>query len=208
MEVLVIVVVLLVLAALLLQPGIHAGKSPQKIQCVNNLKQIGFAELTWADANNDKFPNDVSVTNGGTKEIFSRGSHFQNLAFLNFLAVAKELESPRNLFCPADTNSIAATSFSNDFGNRNVSYFFGLNADRNFPNAFMSGDDNFEIKGMPVNSGLQELSTNAAISWTTARHNKSGNVLFPDGSIQSLTSSSLRTCWQATGFVTNRLVIP
>jgi prepilin-type processing-associated H-X9-DG protein len=73
---------------------------------------------------------------------------------------------------------------------------------------FVSGDDNFEIAGVPVKSGLQEISTNVPIIWTTARHNGAGNVLLSDGSVQGTTSSSLRTYWQQTGLATNRLFIP
>jgi hypothetical protein len=34
------------------------------------------------------------------------------------------------------------------------------------PQMILSGDDNFEISGVPVKSGLLELSSNAPISWT------------------------------------------
>jgi len=175
---------------------------------VNNLKQIGVAGRVWADDHGDLYPPEVSVTTGGTKEIFSRGSRFQNLAFLQYLALSNELATPKILHCASDTDGFAATNFSPGFCNRNVSYFVGLNAATNSPQTLDAGDDNFEINGVPVKSGMLELPTNAPVSWTTARHHKTGNILLGDGSVQQATSSSLRTAWQQTGLTTNRLVIP
>jgi prepilin-type processing-associated H-X9-DG protein len=55
---------------------------------------------------------------------------------------------------------------------------------------FLSGDDNFEISGVPVKSGVLELSTNMAaywldvpVDWTDTRHKpRLGNIGFADGS--------------------------
>ena len=207
-EVLAVVVILFILAAMLLPGGIGPGKSPQKIACVNNLKQIWLAEKIWAGDHGDQYPMDVAITDGGTRELFSAGSHFQNLVFLTYLTMSNELSTPKVLHCPADTNTFALPNFSTDFCNRNVSYFVGMNTETNFVGILVSGDDNFEIGGVPIKSGLLELSTNAPISWTTARHNKTGNLLLGDGSVQSTTTYGLRTCWQQTGLATNRLAIP
>lgn len=215
-EVLVVIVVLAVLAAMLLPSGGRDKKRPQQITCINNLKQVGLAYRIWADDNNDKYPMEVSVTNGGTKEVFNSDNHFQNAVLLNFMTMSNELVTPRILHCPSDTNGFAATNFCVNFGIQNISYFVGLgglytNSSLQcyyLPQTFRSGDDNFEIGGVPVKSGILELSTNAPISWTTARHKKSGHILIDDGSVQSLTVNSLRNFWQFTGLATNRLAIP
>jgi prepilin-type processing-associated H-X9-DG protein len=148
------------------------------------------------------------VVDGGTKEIFSHSSRFQNLVFLDYLTMSNELATPRILHCPSDTDGSEAESFTANFCNRNVSYFVGLIMPTNSPQTFSSGDDNFEISGVPVNPGLVDLSTNTPISWTTARHNRTGNILMSDGSVLGTTSSSLRSYWQQTGLATNRLAIP
>jgi prepilin-type processing-associated H-X9-DG protein len=92
--------------------------------------------------------------------------------------------------------------------NKNVSYFVGLNASEDDPQAILSGDDNFEIGGIAVKSGLLELPTNSPIAWTVARHKFSGNILLADGSVQTVTISALTNLLHQTGLATNRLAIP
>jgi prepilin-type processing-associated H-X9-DG protein len=208
-EVLVVIVVLVVLAIFILpvfyNPPIHA----YGINCVNNVKQLDLAYYVWAGDHGGKYPMQISVTNGGTMELFSSKSRFQSLAFLNFLVMSNELRTPKVLYCPADTNSFAAANFSGGFNNQNVSYFIGLNAGINSPQTFLSGDDNFEIGGVPVKSGLLEVPTNTPITWTAARHKLRGNIGLADGSVQLInTSGQLQNALQQTGVATNRLAIP
>ena len=128
-------------------------------------------------------------------------------SWINFSVMSNELSTTKILICPDDKERPSpATNFSSDLPGH-VSYFVGFSSD-NYPQGLLSGDYNFELNGVPVKSGWLELPTNAPISWTTARHNKTGNLLLGDGSVQSTTSQGLRTCWQATGLATNRLAIP
>jgi prepilin-type N-terminal cleavage/methylation domain-containing protein len=207
MEVLVVIIILAVFVAMIIPAQSGPGKA-KRIFCLYNLKQIGLAYRIWAGDNGDKYPMDISVTNGGTMELFRSGSRYQNLVFLNYLVMSNELQSPKILYCPADTNGFAAANFSAGFGNQNVSYFAGLDANTNYPPAFLSGDDNFEISGVPVKSGLLEISSNTPIAWTAARHKFTGNIGLVDGSVQQETSYSLRQALQQTGLATNRLAIP
>ena len=206
-EVAVVIFVLVLLAAMLL-PALSRPKYGHHFSCVSNLRQIGISYRIWEGDNGDKFPMNVSVTNGGTMELFQTGSTFQNLAFLNYLPMANQLSTPKILHCPADTNGFAATDFSSGFNNQNVSYFVGLDASADNPQAILSGDDNFEINSVAVKSGLLEFSSNTPIAWSAARHKFSGNILLADGSVQSVTISGLSNLVQQTGLVTNRLAIP
>ncbi len=207
-ELLVVIVVLAVLALFLL-PAFYDGpvKAP-RINCVNNLKQIGLAYYLWSEDHQGKFPMEISVTNGGTRELFSGGSQFQNLVFLNYLVMSNELSTPKILHCQADTNGFAAQNFSEGFNNQNMSYFAGLDAGTNFSQVFLSGDDNFEVAGVPVNSGVSIFSSNAPIAWTSARHKFAGNIGLSDGSVQQVTISGLTNLLHQTGLATNRLAIP
>ena len=174
-----------------------------RIVCVNNQKEIAASFRAWANDHNDKYPMQVSVTNGGTMELANGGN-----AWINFFVMSNKLSSPKILICPADTDKIAATNFATDFNNSKISYFVGLDADDANPQMFLSGDDNFALDNVPIKSGLLQLSTNAPISWTAARHTFSGQILFTDGSVEQTTISLLRQKLQQTGIATNRLAIP
>jgi len=206
-EVLVVVSIVAVLILIFLkktESDIRTGRlESAEINCVNNLKQIGLAYRVWEENHGDKYPMQTSVTNGGTMEL-ANGKN----AWINFSVMSNELSTPKVLICPADMDKIAATNFTTDFNNSKISYFVGLNAIDNYPQTLLSGDDNFEISGVPAKSGLLELSTDAPISWAAARHKFYGNLGMADGSVQQATSSYLRQSVQQTGIATNRLAIP
>ena len=92
--------------------------------------------------------------------------------------------------------------------NGNISYFINPGAAEAYPQMILSGDDNFEIGGVPVMSGLLLLTTNSPISWTGARHKFVGNLAIADGSVQQVTQFGLRQAIQNSGVATNRLAIP
>jgi len=78
-----------------------------RINCANNLKQVGLAFRTWAIDNDGRFPMQVSVTNGGTMELVSSG-----LVFPHFQVMSNELSTPKILFCRADTQRTNANNFA------------------------------------------------------------------------------------------------
>ena len=146
-EVLVIMVVLFVLAAVLLPSNGKSKTKSKKIACLNNLKQIGQSQKIWASNHNDKFSFEVSTTNGGTMEL-NNGRN----AWINFAVLSNELSTTRLLICPAATeHPLPATNFSSDLPGH-VSYFVGF-ASVSYRQAILSGDDNFELNGVPVKSG-------------------------------------------------------
>ena len=201
-EAVVVVFVLAIVLAMLL-PALKAAKHKGGPSCVNNLKQIGLAYRLWAGDHGDKYPMETSITNGGTMGLADGRN-----VWINYFVMSNELATPKILLCRQDTNhEPAAVNFSWRLAGH-VSYFVGLNADTNHTQAFLAGDDNFEINGAPVKSGLLEFSTNAPIAWTAARHKFSGNILLADGSVQTVTISGLTNLVHQTGLATNRLAIP
>ena len=207
-EVLAVVSVLAVLATVVIWPVYHAADGNAKtINCVNNLKQVSLAFRLWAGDNDDKFPMQVSVRNGGTMEL-ATGTN----AWINFLVMSNELATPKVLCCPADKGRIAAINFQTGFNNANVSYFVSLDANTNSPHALLSGDANFAINSVPVKSGLLELYTNTPVAWTSARHYIKCNVIvLADGSIVGggdPNAADLTNLLSQTGLATNRLAIP
>jgi prepilin-type N-terminal cleavage/methylation domain-containing protein/prepilin-type processing-associated H-X9-DG protein len=203
-EVLVVVVVLAFLTLVFFPwPEPRARKKAARIICVNNLKQIGLAFQLWAEDNNDKYPMRVSVTNGGMMEMAATGD-----VVATFQVMSNELSTPKILFCLEDTNQKMTTHFGTNLTSKNISYFIGLDASTNSPQAFLCGDDNFAIGGVPVKSGLLEIPTNVPITWTAARHTNGGNIGLADGSVQQVTISGLTNLFRQTGLTTNRLAIP
>jgi len=201
-EAVVVIALLALLVAMILPTLDHTGRSP-RIPCLNNLKEIGTAYRVWAQDNDDKYPMQVAVKNGGAMELVAAG----NVAAC-FQVMSNQLSTPKILICPTDTNRIAATNFAIGFNNDNISYFVGLDADQTNPRMFLSGDDNFAIGGAPVKSGLLQLWTNAPVTWTAARHKFAGNIGLADGSVYQVNAESLQQALQQSGVATNRLAIP
>jgi len=211
MEALIVVMVIAVLIALFL-PSLARTRDPsQRINCVSNLKQVGLSFRQWALDNNDKFPMQVSVTNGGAMEWARQG-----IAWPVFQVMSNELNTPKILFCPqeSDTNRNVASNFGSPrspgafTNNQSLSYFVGLDADETQPQMLLTGDSNLEIGGGRVRPGLVTLLTNRLVSWSAARHQHQGNVGLSDGSVQSYSTARLREGLTKTGDVTNRIIIP
>ncbi|MEJ0090400.1 MAG: type II secretion system protein [Limisphaerales bacterium] len=202
-EVLVIVAVLAILAAILLLALAITRKKTSRIGCVNNLKQIGLAYRVWSGDNSDKYPMGISVTNGGSMEMVATGNVTQT-----FLVMSNELSTAKILHCPQDAKHIVADSFDG-LTSSNISYFVAVDVTNSVdPQAILSGDDNFQVSGLPVKSGLLELWSSPPISWTSARHKFAGYILVNDGSVQQLTQNGLRQAFQQSSTATNRLAIP
>jgi prepilin-type processing-associated H-X9-DG protein len=219
-EVLVIIAVLTVVAALFLPALATAKRKSSRIGCVNCLKKIGLAYRVWEGDNGDKYPMFVSTTNGGAMELIATG----NVAAC-FQVMSNELSTPKILHCPEDTEHIETNSFA-ILASSNISYFIGVDVTNDAaPQAILSGDDNFEIGGVPVKSGILKLSWNSPITWGSERHvlndlpfwtskqNKlAGNIGFADGSVNQSFNRfeiySLKSFLHQTGIVTNRLAIP
>jgi len=215
-ELLIVVACLSILAAIILLGMARHSHCTMRINCTNNLKQIGLCFRTWSLDNNDKSPMQVSVTNGGAMEIVGTGT-----AFTAFQVMSNELSTPKILFCPAEKGRgrIAATTFQTSaapgtvnyvpFTNdNNLSYFAALDADDSFPQRLLSGDRNLAISGRPAPHGLLQVWTNTAVTWFGPRHNGNGNIALADGSVQQVTSPRLRIVFAQSGMATNRLAIP
>jgi prepilin-type processing-associated H-X9-DG protein len=202
-EVLVVIGVLVILGAILLPPLIETlPNHPMRINCPNNLKQIGLAFQTWAVDNDGKYPMQVSVTNGGTMELIASGN-----AFVHFQIMSNELTTTKILLCWNDKERTNAISWEN-LNNQNVSYFVGVDATHDSSTNILAGDRNLTLNNVPVNLGLVSFTPGSVAGWTKKIHNNQGNLLLSDGSVQQYGIPRLREAMKHTGLATNRLAIP
>jgi prepilin-type N-terminal cleavage/methylation domain-containing protein len=211
-EVAIVVAVMAVLAVLLMPRAPHGAARAQRINCVNNLKQLGVGYRTWALDHDEKYPGQTSFTNGGAMEPLIRGD-----VFFAFQLMSNEISTPQILFCPADDDpkrkraNLFGTGVADKISfqsNTNTSYFAGMDAGTTNPSAFLSGDRNIAVSEVQLRSGLRLVTTNDALSWMDSMHHKQGNVGLADGSVQQFSRSTLVLALPWTGFQTNRLVFP
>jgi type II secretory pathway pseudopilin PulG len=159
-DLLVVIAIIAILAAMLLPALARAKARAQRINCVNNLKQVGLSFRTFALDNGDIFPMRLAAASGGADahvgkktDTASQTTSFGVYGF--FMVMSNELSTPKILNCPAEWESQRQTSttfagtipagqasqvpFTN---NQNVSYFVGVDAQETMPGMFLTGDHN------------------------------------------------------------------
>ena len=249
---LVVVVATLALFAFMLLPALaSSGTKSQKINCINNLKQVGIAFRIWEGNNNGKYPMAVSYTAGGASDYVNHGGFTPGLTAdwaaspyapgMVFMVMSNFLGTPKVLFCPADSIHTAGEGYATNFTYQDllgipttpprgvkptaegtasltkISYFIGGDAVEADPQSIMAGDCNIGTAsaGSPASirfaytTGVSDPGTasmgpafttvaatifNGNWAWTANDlHQKAGNLLIADGSVQSTTLSTLHT---------------
>ena len=197
-EVLVILAVVLVLAAVFIRPAGRQRGRAQRIKCVNNLKNVGLAFRIFATDNNDRFPgalltsNRTDLTSINIEQIYG--------------LLTNELSTPGILSCPSDTDRQRTESFAS-YSAANISYFVSLSATDADPQSILAGDRNIQANGK-LASRLLPLTKNDVVFWTKDIHRDSGNIAMGDGSVQQMDSARLQASLRNLKGATNYLVFP
>lgn len=200
-ELLCVMAIIAVLAALLL-PAITQGKlRAQRVQCVNNLHQMGVAFQEFAHDHNSNFPMQVPAAQGGAQEYVqsayrARGNFY--FSYRLFQPLAGELVSPKTLVCPADTRS-PATNFAS-LQNTNLSYVIGANADYQQPGSILAADRNIS-NDLRHTATFLRINPGGPIHWTAALHMFKGNLLFADGHVDESSGGNLTVAGNSDLFV-------
>jgi len=165
-ELLVVIAIIAILASMLLPALARAKQKAQRINCVNNLKQVGTAYRLWGNDNGDRYPAQQTAALGGWQDLVNTGTTADPYVFYNYTIMQNEMgESAKIVMCPADdripntnfyppnaespqpTTSYPQQPTYGTFNNTNVAYWVGPGASDSYPQALLGGDRNLGCIG-------------------------------------------------------------
>ena len=197
-EMLVVIAIIAILAAMLLPSLARAKAQAQRINCLSHLKEINHAMHLYK-TDMERYPWRVPIAEGG--------SHTRKRAYRHFQALRAELDTPKILTCPADvrTNTFDFVSLRDT----NVSYVVGVdNREDERPTMILSADYNISggkklqdcpivgVVNVAVEFGVPQIPK---VKWSNLLHGHVGNVTLGDGSAHPVTARELQDLFRYSG---------
>jgi prepilin-type N-terminal cleavage/methylation domain-containing protein len=202
-ELLVVIAIIALLAALLLPALARAKEHARRAKCLSNLKQVSLAIKLFAVEHDGFYPWHTDPSDGGSY------GPMAGEAWRNFMAASNELDTPKILACPSDTDtkSTVLDWWAGPDGlahpaNRDnaLSYFVSLDAFESLHPTMIAGDRN--IQGGTVSScgsvadpfGVRALllTNDLSIRWSSGTHGRVGIFALSDGSAHLTRDRQLR----------------
>ena len=182
-EVLTVCAIIGILAALSFPSLVQGLKNARRAKCANNLRQIGIAFASFAHDHNDRYPQQVSMADGGSRKQNLEAPVLNGqyiLSPLAFRAAGEGLQTAQVMICPATkmwVPSFAALTLSN------LCYALNLQAEPGDANITLATDSS--LLGDWTKFAKSVVDKNSTeIGFAPGRHDNKGNVLFGDGHVE------------------------
>ncbi len=171
-----------------------------RLMCQANLREIGLAYHQWSASHGDFYPFVLTAENGGIRTPYNG---LEGNSWFQFSWVSNELRTARILACPSDDRRVADDFSFGTTGllhsinrNNSISYFLTYAAQSGA--RVLSGDRNirFEVTSTCTYFGPGRFPSitrpSISESWDGRQHQDRGNLLYTDGSTETVGTAGLR----------------
>ena len=178
-ELLVVIGIIAVLAAILLPALASASHKSRQTACFNNLHQVGLGFASFSLDHEGKYPMQLSERLEGSME-YNQSEIITNTefsrAFQHFAALSNQVPNAKIFTCPADRKRKPALNYA-EFSGTNLSYWVNPKAPPHSTLAILAGDWNLTV-------ATQDVRIQPILSFNKQVHRWKGSVLFADGRVE------------------------